>query len=68
MIQDGIIDVGKMMNADRKRKVRKHYVAPRLQHLSSDPAKGLLFRDADTNDSELQRIIEIDQLHGAKGS
>ena len=63
------IDVDKMMNADRKLKVRKHYVAPRLQHLRPDAAKGLLFRDADTNDSELQRIIEnIDQLHGAKGS
>lgn len=63
------IDVGKMMNADRKPKARRHYVAPRLQHLSSDVAKGLLFRDADTNDSEIQRIIEnIDQLHGAKGS
>ena len=63
------IDVGKMMNADRKPKVRKHYVAPRLQHLKPDAAKGLLFRDADTNDSELQRIIEnIAQLHGAKGS
>ena len=63
------IDVGKMMNADRKLKVGKYYVAPRLQHLRPDAAKGLLFRDADTNDSELQRIIEnIDQLHGAKGS
>jgi hypothetical protein len=63
------IDVGKMMNADRKLKVRKYYVAPRLQHLRLGAAKGLLFRDADTNDSELQRIIEnIAQLHGAKGS
>ena len=63
------IDVDKMMNADRKLKVRKHYGAPRFQHLRPDAVKGLLFRDADTNDSELQRIIEnIDQLHGAKGS
>jgi hypothetical protein len=63
------VDVDKMMNADRKLKLRKHYVAPRLQHLRPDAAKGLLFRDADTNDSEFQRIIEnIDHLHGAKGS
>jgi hypothetical protein len=63
------IDVGKMMNAGRKLKVRKHYVAPRLQHLRPDAAKVQLFGDADTKDSELQLIIEnIDQLHGAKGS
>ena len=63
------IDVGKMMNADRKLKLRKHYVARRFQHLRPKAAKGLLFRDPDTNDSELQRVIEnIDQLHGAKGS
>jgi len=63
------IDVGKMMNADRKLNVGKYYVAPRLQHLRPDAAKAQLFRDADTKDSELQLIIEnIDQLHGAKGS
>jgi hypothetical protein len=63
------IDVDKMMNADRKLKVRKHCVVPRLQHLSSEVAKSLLLQDADTNDFELQGIIEnMDQPHGAKGS
>ena len=57
------------MNATRKLKIRKPYVAPRLQRISPDAAKDLLLRDADTNDPELRQIIErIDQLHGAKGS
>lgn len=60
-------EVGKKMNVGRKLKVCKPYVAPRLQRLSPDAAKGLLLRHAD--DSELRQMIETaDQLHGAKGS
>ena len=62
-------EVGKKMNVGRKSKVCKPYVAPRLQRLSPDAAKGLLLRDGDTDDSELRQMIEtVDQLHGAKGS
>jgi len=62
-------DVGTIMNVGRKLKGRKSYVAPRLQHLSPDAAKGLLSRHAKTSDTELQQLIEsVDQIHGAKGS
>lgn len=62
-------DVDKMMSVDRKLKVCKPYVAPRVQRLNPEAAKDLLLRDADTNDSELRQMIEnVDQLHGAKGS
>ena len=63
------IDVEKMMNVTRKLKVRKPYLAPRLQRVSLDVAKDLLFSDRDTNDPELRQMIErVDQLNGAKGS
>ena len=62
-------DTGKMVNAGRKLKIRKRYVAPKLQRLSPDAAKSLLLRKADTHDSELQQLIDsVDRLHGAKGS
>jgi|tagenome__1003787_1003787.scaffolds.fasta_scaffold10081360_1 hypothetical protein len=62
-------DVGKTMGVGRKLKVCKSYVAPKLQRLSPDVAKGLLLRDAETDDSELRQILEsMDQLDGAKGS
>ena len=62
-------DAGKKMNVGRTLKDRKPYVAPRLQRLSPDAAKGVLLRDADTNNSELRQILEsMDQLDGAKGS
>jgi hypothetical protein len=62
-------DVEKMMNATRKLKVRKPYVAPQLERMSPHTAKDLLLPDADRNDPELRQMIErIDQLHGAKGS
>jgi hypothetical protein len=61
--------VAKMMNDSRKLKVAKPYVAPKLQRLSSDAAKGLLLRNAHTDDSELRQMIEsVDHLHEAKGS
>ena len=57
------------MGATRKFKIRKPYVAPKLQRISPDAAKDLLLPDADTNDPKLRQMIErIDQLHGAKGS
>ena len=62
-------DMEKVMDATRKLKIRKPYVAPRLQRISPDAAKDLLLPDADTNDPKLRQMIErIDQLHGAKGS
>ena len=62
-------DVSKIMNAGRKLKACKPYVAPSLQRLSAEVAKGLLSRHADTSDTDLQQMIEsVDQLHGAKGS
>jgi hypothetical protein len=62
-------DVGKMMNAVRKLKVCKPYVAPELRRLSPALVKSLLSRVVDTRDNELQQLIEsVDQLHGAKGS
>ena len=62
-------DIGKMMNVGRKSKVRKPYVAPKLQRLGPVAVKGLISRHADTSDTELRQFIEIvDHLHGAKGS
>jgi hypothetical protein len=62
-------DVGKTTNAGRKLKARKPYVAPRLQRVSPVAAKGLLSRDADASDTQLQQMIEsVDQIDGAKGS
>jgi hypothetical protein len=62
-------DMEKGMGATRKLKIRKPYVAPKLQRISPDAAKDLLLPDADTNDPKLRQMIErIDQLHGAKGS
>ena len=62
-------DVGEMMNVVRKLKVCKPYVAPKLRRLSPTLVKSLLSLDPDTNDGELQQLIEnFDHLHGAKGS
>jgi hypothetical protein len=59
----------KTTNAGQKLKVRKPYVAPKLQHVRPVAVKGLLSRDADASDTQLQQMIEsVDQLDGAKGS
>ena len=62
-------DLGKIVNAEPKLRVRKRYVAPQLQRLSPVALKALLTRDAAASDTQLQQMIESDdELHGAKGS
>ena len=62
-------NAGKTTKASQKLKVRKPYVAPRLQRVSPVAVKDLLSRDADASDTQLQQMVEsADQIDGAKGS
>jgi len=62
-------NAGKTTKASQKLKVRKPYVAPKLERVSPVAAKGLLSQDADASDTQLEQMTEsVDQIDGAKDS